>query len=120
MIRRPPRSTRTDTLFPYTTRFRSEIVGDLKEGIEQGADARAGVAVELQRMILDALGAKAGDDDDVLDPVRDERRDLPADQAATVELDQAFGDVAGQRQQARTLPGRQDEDRKSTRLNSSH
>src|SRR3546814_1263141 len=28
MIRRPPRSTRTDTLFPYTTRFRSvEVVG---------------------------------------------------------------------------------------------
>src|SRR3546814_1199793 len=24
MIRRPPRSTRTDTLFPYTTRFRSK------------------------------------------------------------------------------------------------
>src|SRR3546814_5317565 len=24
MLRRPPRSTRTDTLFPYTTRFRSE------------------------------------------------------------------------------------------------
>src|SRR3546814_21180554 len=24
MIRRPPRSTRTDTLLPYTTRFRSE------------------------------------------------------------------------------------------------
>src|SRR3546814_14139846 len=23
MLRRPPRSTRTDTLFPYTTRFRS-------------------------------------------------------------------------------------------------
>src|SRR3546814_13476863 len=23
MIRRPPRSTRTDTIFPYTTRFRS-------------------------------------------------------------------------------------------------
>src|SRR3546814_3714043 len=23
MVRRPPRSTRTDTLFPYTTRFRS-------------------------------------------------------------------------------------------------
>src|SRR3546814_10770612 len=33
MIRRPPRSTRTDTLFPYTTLFRSgpnlwEVVGD--------------------------------------------------------------------------------------------
>src|SRR3546814_4257696 len=27
MIRRPPRSTRTDTLFPYTTLFRSEISG---------------------------------------------------------------------------------------------
>src|SRR3546814_15276611 len=27
MIRRPPRSTRTDTLFPYTTLFRS-VLGD--------------------------------------------------------------------------------------------
>src|SRR3546814_1049700 len=27
MIRRPPRSTRTDTLFPYTTLFRSECFG---------------------------------------------------------------------------------------------
>src|SRR3546814_1640443 len=26
MRRRPPRSTRTDTLFPYTTRFRSTLV----------------------------------------------------------------------------------------------
>src|SRR3546814_10036075 len=30
MIRRPPRSTRTDTLFPYTTLFRSEgLIGGL-------------------------------------------------------------------------------------------
>src|SRR3546814_2420244 len=29
MIRRPPRSTRTDTLFPYTTLFRSEADGGL-------------------------------------------------------------------------------------------
>src|SRR3546814_1526713 len=29
MIRRPPRSPRTDTLFPYTTLFRSVIVDDL-------------------------------------------------------------------------------------------
>src|SRR3546814_6565377 len=28
MIRRPPRSTRTDTLFPYTTLFRSDFVPD--------------------------------------------------------------------------------------------
>src|SRR3546814_3229530 len=27
MIRRPPRSTRTDTLFPYTTLFRSLLFG---------------------------------------------------------------------------------------------
>src|SRR3546814_10116548 len=27
MIRRPPRSTRTDTLFPYTTLFRSTLTG---------------------------------------------------------------------------------------------
>src|SRR3546814_12178729 len=29
MVRRPPRSTRTDTLFPYTTLFRSESNGYL-------------------------------------------------------------------------------------------
>src|SRR3546814_18837099 len=28
MIRRPPRSTRTDTLFPYTTLFRSDVPVD--------------------------------------------------------------------------------------------
>src|SRR3546814_5834580 len=28
MIRRPPRSTRTDTLFPYTTLFRSRLAVD--------------------------------------------------------------------------------------------
>src|SRR3546814_3279614 len=28
MIRRPPRSTRTDTLFPYTTLFRSRFKSD--------------------------------------------------------------------------------------------
>src|SRR3546814_15946648 len=36
MIRRPPRSTRTDTLFPYTTLFRST------------AAARAGPRTDLQ------------------------------------------------------------------------
>src|SRR3546814_19882062 len=46
MIRRPPRATRTDTLLPYTTLFRSlvvrrpgieveKIVGDRARGIEQ-------------------------------------------------------------------------------------
>src|SRR3546814_13360242 len=32
MIRRPPRSTRTDTLFPYTTLFRSLVDIDLAAG----------------------------------------------------------------------------------------
>src|SRR3546814_20900103 len=36
MIRRPPRSTRTDTLFPYTTLFRSALddLASLPDGIE--------------------------------------------------------------------------------------
>src|SRR3546814_10331901 len=33
MIRRPPRSTRTDTLLPYTTLFRSFFKGTAAEGI---------------------------------------------------------------------------------------
>src|SRR3546814_17235771 len=42
MIRRPPRSTRTDTLFPYTTLFRSEGLPDLRGDREYPAhDHRA-------------------------------------------------------------------------------
>src|SRR3546814_1257306 len=39
MIRRPPRSTRTDTLFPYTTLFRSAgaVLADAAEGPGRGA-----------------------------------------------------------------------------------
>src|SRR3546814_4751513 len=33
MIRRPPRSTRTDTLFPYTTLFRSARSGEVGLGV---------------------------------------------------------------------------------------
>src|SRR3546814_14831067 len=33
MILRPPRSTRTDTLFPYTTLFRSTAVGRVVLGV---------------------------------------------------------------------------------------
>src|SRR3546814_4616365 len=49
MIRRPPRSTRTDTLFPYTTLFRSRqdaVVGDRHEADRQHAGI---AAVGLQR-----------------------------------------------------------------------
>src|SRR3546814_16605363 len=34
MIRRPPRSTRTDTLFPYTTLFRSAVLCHGREAAE--------------------------------------------------------------------------------------
>src|SRR3546814_5013378 len=41
MIRRPPRSTRTDTLFPYTTLFRSRIPAG-REGVHAHAGQRGG------------------------------------------------------------------------------
>src|SRR3546814_4474118 len=34
MIRRPPRSTRTDTLFPYTTLFRSPLYPGISRSID--------------------------------------------------------------------------------------
>src|SRR3546814_12953356 len=46
MIRRPPRSTRTDTLFPYTTLFRSRRsryrAGGIAACVERCAAQRAG------------------------------------------------------------------------------
>src|SRR3546814_16646359 len=54
-IRRPPRSTRTDTLFPYTTLFRSlaehvESAADL--GVLQGAQ----VAVDVEHQLAEGVG----------------------------------------------------------------
>src|SRR3546814_11337518 len=67
MIRRPPRSTRTDTLFPYTTLFRSihrrgdseAFVGEIAFGIERH-----------QRLILD--------DQQALDPPTFPREQHPS------------------------------------------
>src|SRR3546814_8847381 len=42
MIRRPPRSTRTDTLFPYTTLFRSPCDEKAIEAASAGKHARQG------------------------------------------------------------------------------
>src|SRR3546814_19991878 len=39
MIRRPPRSTRTDTLFPYTTLFRAQAIFRLGGRIDQRTGA---------------------------------------------------------------------------------
>src|SRR3546814_8873476 len=46
MRRRPPRSTRTDTLFPYTTLFRSELFG-YERGAFTGADQARPGKIEL-------------------------------------------------------------------------
>src|SRR3546814_20523933 len=49
MIRRPPRSTRTDTLFPYTTLFRSIKRDVLGFGVETiGTDAGQAHLLEPQ------------------------------------------------------------------------
>src|SRR3546814_5474984 len=40
MIRRPPRSTRTDTLFPYTTLFRSDFLSIVVTEIGNIAERR--------------------------------------------------------------------------------
>src|SRR3546814_13804264 len=69
MIRRPPRSTRTDTLFPYTTLFRSEKIGRNPSfcglqnlfAVEQFSRAalhgRAGAANAVGKIkILDGMG----------------------------------------------------------------
>src|SRR3546814_12392410 len=83
MIRRPPRSTRTDTLFPYTTRFRSDdqchlLVGDdhhrfqiaqifigapVLGEFDRGAEKLAVVAFELGLEPLEqgeGIGGRAG------------------------------------------------------------
>src|SRR3546814_16092151 len=49
MIRRPPRSTRTDTLFPYTTLFRSPLLPPLT-GVS-AADQRLPFTSERERSI---------------------------------------------------------------------
>src|SRR3546814_10958289 len=58
MIRRPPRSTRTDTLFPYTTLFRSlrvvslrKQVGYCEHGLVRGELLRAMRLPELAKLL---------------------------------------------------------------------
>src|SRR3546814_2682524 len=46
MIRRPPRSTRTDTLFPYTTLFRSPQRRHAPESYDHPSRPRRGRSVE--------------------------------------------------------------------------
>src|SRR3546814_1534492 len=89
MLRRPPRSTRTDTLFPYTTLFRSRLVGlgDHPEVAQLGDGATAGdrrearplaaaeLAVDRVVVHVGGAGAAAG-----LDPVADQRQHLRSEE----------------------------------------
>src|SRR3546814_18374374 len=77
MIRRPPRSTRTDTLFPHTPLFRSGV------GCERGAAAE-----ELAALVGDTLAAAA------LSPLAVAgvfSLDLQADETAVLELSASLG-----------------------------
>src|SRR3546814_9007664 len=82
MIRRPPRSTRTDTLFPYTTLFRShEFVIAHIPGLIEGAAEGAGVGdrflghIERCRVLLHLVDAN---DEDVATSYRIVRDELEA------------------------------------------
>src|SRR3546814_7740314 len=53
MIRRPPRSTRTDTLFPYTTLFRSNLGPAVSRMVARHAET--GVKAEHYPYVAEAL-----------------------------------------------------------------
>src|SRR3546814_19504583 len=56
MIRRPPRSTRTDTLFPYTTLFRS--IGPMLRTLR--VPARTRDILKWEGIVNDPIGALLG------------------------------------------------------------
>src|SRR3546814_18844922 len=56
MIRRPPRSTRTDTRFPYTTLFRS-ISSARHRALQLRTARKGGFTAAARRTFLDALAA---------------------------------------------------------------
>src|SRR3546814_11368472 len=56
MIRRPPRSTRTDTLFPYTTLFRST---SRASGGDTAETVRRESSITLQQRLFDGFEAGA-------------------------------------------------------------
>src|SRR3546814_10802287 len=133
MIRRPPRSTRTDTLFPYTTLFRS---GELQPVL--GLVRHVVLGIRGRLAVLADVGAVEGEVAGVARPhpvvdVAAERADAArrrVDQAHVADLqvpEQAVGVAAGETVKAAAVAaaffaaGDQLllEDRKSTRLNSS-
>src|SRR3546814_16437546 len=57
MIRRPPRSTRTDTLFPYTTLFRSVRIGDADTEAHPIRIVRTITWLRLEKTLRRGVGA---------------------------------------------------------------
>src|SRR3546814_5138654 len=115
MRRRPPRATRTDTLFPYTTLFRSIQLGGNclpGKGTGEGPDSQAGTDE-----------AKPASRDLV---VRDSQLPFHPRLGGVVAIlgkqRLAALDRVAALLRVQTLPVAlaQDQDRKSTRLNSSH
>src|SRR3546814_4487534 len=110
MIRRPPRSTRTDTLFPYTTLFRSAVGADdaRRGGAQFGQDEQKGFAEREGGVGLDqkARSRQIADDDSGL-ARRRARRDVepqgaPLHPPAVGGLD-GFRDMGEQRSHHRLL-----------------
>src|SRR3546814_1779235 len=67
MIRRPPRSTRTDTLFPYTTLFRSagrHLRALATECLEAVRIALIAWFIERNSNALQEIGARFAQEDD--------------------------------------------------------
>src|SRR3546814_9965973 len=65
MLRRPPRSTRTDTLFPYTTLFRSDGASLSRRTIgrcegDRGAASVRGSADAITQGAVDHAGDRPG------------------------------------------------------------
>src|SRR3546814_3074495 len=109
MRRRPPRSTRTDTLFPYTSLFRSQAAACRALG---GFLERAG----FQRHPLDMLGDLGGGEGGLLERNRSARFDKVDDIIGLVIVHRArLGN-----EDRRTSGAGELGERKSTRLNSSH
>src|SRR3546814_5443991 len=131
MIRRPPRSTRTDTLFPYTTLFRSAHL--LHRLVERQAEDR--LALDVRDVVAGfhagAVGRRVVDRRDHLhEAVLHGDFDAEAAELALgldAHVPEGVGvEIAGVRVERRqhALDGELDQllitDRKSTRLNSSH
>src|SRR3546814_2075086 len=118
MIRRPPRSTRTDTLFPYTTLFRSNRVAWTLPQRTRDPRRRSHVRVVPVHDPLRLGGGTRGESDSSDSTrVQSATRELPVLRNAPRRR-QRFEPAGAHAMHDDMLQGW--EDRKSTRLNSSH